>query len=265
MIELPAWTAAELTWMRVALGAIVLTWPIPTASRGSSPRGLLRFVPFAHVVRNERARLPRTVATVCFIADVASPLPAIVLATLLILTLTLHISDGAVNHGHHLTTIAVTAYAAAEFADWIDRVAELDWPVDDQSPAAWTVMAVVAAYFMSGASKVFNSGGRWLARATNLQLSIHANALQRVAPSTPAEHVAALGSRFPRAFRIGVGGGLFVEAMAPLGLLHPTALFAIGILLVMLHIANGFVLDLPFTSYQAVVVSHLVVFSLHLG
>lgn len=265
MIDLPAWTPLELTWMRAMLGATVLAWPTPTGNTGTAPLGLLRFAPFAPLVRHGRADLIRVGAAAAFIAGVASPLPAIVLAGLMIMILTLHVSDGAVNHGHHLPTIAVSAYAAAETADWLDRTADLGWPIESTTPASWAVMATLAAYFVSGFSKVVNSGGGWPRQTTNLQLAMHAKAMLRVAPRSAGDRGRDLAWRFPRVFVVAVSFGLFIEVLAPLGLLHPNALFATGVALVLLHIANGIVLDLPFTAYQAVVASHLVLFSLHLG
>ena len=265
MIDLPAWTPVELTWMRALLGAVVLAWPTPTGNEGTTPLGVLRFVSFAPLVRHGRADRIHRIVAAGFIAGVASPLPAIVLAGLMIAALTLHISDGAVNHGYHLPTIAVSAYAAAETADWLNRTADLDWPTDAATPAAWAVMAVLAAYFVSGFSKVVNSGGDWPRRTANLQLAMHVKGMFRVAPRSTSERVRDLAWRFPRVFAMGVSLGLFVEVLAPLGLLHPTGLFVVGVALIGLHVANGIVLDLPFTAYQAVVASHLVLFSLHLG
>lgn len=267
MIDLPAWTPTEIIWMRALFGASLLVWTLPiTGGSTTVPVGIARWVDPSPLLDHRWTRYAVPVLVPLFVSGVAQPVPAVVLALLYILTVTVRSSEGAVSHGHHMAAIVLAAMAAAEVADRLTRTFDLDWQVDARTAPAFAVQAVVALYFSAGASKVIVSGGTWIAQTPRLELAMLAKTYQRVDdPADRTVRFAEYVRRHPTIVRVASGLGLLVEVLAPLGLLHPTALMATGVALVALHLFNGLFLRLPFPANQAVVVIFLVLFSVDLG
>ena len=268
MIDLPAWTPTEIIWMRALFGASLLVWTLPiTGGSTTVPVGVAKWVDPSPLLDHRWMKYAVPLLLPLFVSGVAQPVPAVLLALLYILAITVRSSDGAVSHGHHMAAIVLTAMAAAEIADRLTRTFDLSWEVDARTAPGFAVQAVLALYFSAGASKVIMSGGTWIAQTPRLELAMLAKTYQRVDsdPTDRTVRFAEFFRRHPTIVRVAAGLGLLVEVLAPLGLLHPTALMATGVALIALHLFNGLFLRLPFPANQAVVVIFLVLFSVDLG
>lgn len=265
MIDLPAWTPLEVAWMRALLGAALLLWPVTAVNEVTEPVGVLRHLRLGDLLRDRRTEQARRVLIALFVVDLAAPLPAVGLALVTVGFVTLANSGGVVNHGHHMTAIATVTYAAADVARWARDTWDLDWSVDHTTAAGWTVQAIAALYLTSGASKLIASRGHWARQGPNLTLAVIAKDYQLAAESDRRHGFVATARRHPTVVAALLPMGLALELLVPLGLLHPTALFAVGVAVIALHLVNGALLDLSFPPYRWIVATHFVLFSLPLG
>lgn len=261
MTELPTWTATELVWMRALLGVAVLAWPVVILTDPTTPTGLLRWAPWLVRVRTSTVARFGPGLVVLFVAQLWSPASSVLLAIWMVAALTVANSDGAVNHGNHLAVTAVCCYAAADLAVWMTEQFDLGWAVDASTGPSWTIQATVALYMTSGVAKVVNSGGAWIARGPNLQVSIVAKQQELGGDASSAGFVGSLVANRSVVATAAMTAGLMIELFAPLGLVHPVALGVVGIALIALHVANGAFLGLGFAQNQWIIASHLVVFS----
>jgi hypothetical protein len=124
---------------------------------------------------------------------------------------------------------------------------------------------ILAAYFVSGLSKLVNSRGRWIQRSPGLLLASSARAdtdsLMGAASwgaSGGSRELTAWLIRRPNVARSVFAVGLLVELLAPIGLLGKVVLAVVGVALIALHRANGRLLGLPFPDYQILVFVFLV-------
>ena len=267
MIELPAWTGTELLWMRILLGALLLRFNrVPRPSDLTAPVGLSTLINLNPLVRIRGFDRLSLLLVPLFAAGVAQPLPAVGLAFVLLVTVTLDVSSGAVSHGRHLMVLVLLANAVAETVYWLDREFEFDWTLEPDLAPTWSVQLIAAMYFTAGAMKVVNTGGMWMARSPRFELQVlkgDYNASRKQQPI--ADQFTAFARRHPSVIRVAAVGGLALELLTPLALFHPVAMFIVGVSLIVMHRANGALLQLPFSQNQGIVAIYMVLFSLPLG
>jgi hypothetical protein len=261
MFDEPQWTSIELDWIRVLLAVVVLVHLVGVGRAPTShPVGLARVVDLRPVTLDSvRGQRLVNLAVVLFAADLLR-LPALVLlAVVYVARLTVKSSRGAVNHEFHLLVVVLLVHAAAEIRWFVADVAfddQVDRLTREGTAVWWSIQAGAALYFCSGVSKLANSGLRWTERSLGLLLNMRKKLLlpannrwqQRLAP-----RVMDLGMRHPRLMRLVFAGGIVVEVFAPVGLVNRYTLVAVGTALVGLHLINGVLLGLPFSSSQQVV------------
>lgn len=269
-IEIPDWSAYELTIMRVGLAFVLLTTARVRRPRDEQPNpvGVARLVDLSVLGRPAVFTwFDRVMAggIVLFAAGMATPAAAAVLAVGFTCVLTLDLSQGWVGHGRHLVAIALWAQAGARLAWWgADRLdVDLGHLVlgDPESTAAWwTIQAMAAAYFASGVSKVALSGLRWVQDSPYLLL----RSVSRAAMA-PHEIPTNIDGRYANAFvarlsphlgvaRLVFGLGLLLELAAPFALVNRWTLVAGGVCLLVLHRVNALVLRTRFPNYEALLV-----------
>ena len=277
-IEVPSWTSTELDIMRIGLGFVAIkTFSGIQTFRPSGelryPVGIARFVDLKWAASRPAVRTIQQgayVAALCLAAGLLAPVALVFLTAAIIIEVTFRSSYGAVNHGHHLLAVILTAQTAAMVV-W-NAAARWDWNLgvvladSQQSTAAWwTVQAIVAVYFTSGLSKLINTGGHWIARAPMLLLSAYergdTGGMMGPRGQAQARDGVRLAAWFldrPLLAYCAFAGGVLVELAAPIGLLGNVALAAVGLAIIALHKGNRFMLGLPFPEYQLLVLIYLV-------
>ena len=279
MISQPAWTASELDWIRILLAMMLLLdflWVVPSELK--NPRGLSRWVDLRPLVHSKHLNVMSRMALVLFAVGKFDPWVSLFLALYVFVRLTVHVSVGAVGHGWHLPLVVLIGFAAGQMHGFVvellgDPVAQ---EVRDARSVWWAIQAVVAMYFTSGVAKVAYTCGTWLRRSPNLVLPMVSKRELRLAKGGPsgrggwgdtgersrieqastrmADRLVDLTIRRPSMARMIFGAGLAVELLSPVALLHPIALVLVGAALLLLHVANGVVLDLHFKLNQRVLI-----------
>jgi hypothetical protein len=278
-IEVPTWSDSAFDVMRIGLGYAVLLMTAkmqffrPSGSP-SRPVGIARVIDLRWMSSQTATRALRYgtyLATVCYAADLLVPFALLFLSGAILLDATFRSSFGSVSHGEHLLlvvlmaqTLAVAVWNAADRFDW-----DLGVLLAGSQPATaawWSVQAIVAVYLTSGVSKLVETNGRWVHRSPGVLLAARSrvDTDQQMGPGRrklaerSAPIVAWLSDR-PGVARAAFATGLLIELASPVGLLDENALVAVGIALIALHTANGRMLGLPFSEYQLLVLTFLVV------
>jgi hypothetical protein len=277
MFTPPNWADYELFLMRLFLVLLLfhrggLPGAVPYRAQ-SHPIGLARIVDLGFLGRGAypKLRLGAIPAAVLYVADVLPPVGIAYLALLTLAAVTLINSQGAVNHGLHLSLIVLVAQLAAGLAhpliDGTDiRIDGLLLDTAAQTAAWWSVQAIMAAYFVSGVSKVARTGFLWVGEASRLSLAMVVQtevALQDHPRRVKQKSAQRLGiatwlAQHPVLGGLLFGGGLWVELLAPVALLNRFALVLGGLAFIGLHRAIGAVLLLEFRLYQLVLLVYMV-------
>jgi hypothetical protein len=278
-IEVPSWSGGALDVMRIGLGYVVLLMTakmqfLRPSGEPSKPVGIARFIDLQWMSSQTGARVLRYgayLATLCYAAELLVPFALLYLSAALLLDATFRSSFGSVNHGAHLLlvvliaqTLAVAVWNAADRFDWDFGVVVAG---SQQATAAWwSVQVIVAVYVTSGMAKLVETNGRWIYRSPGVLLAARSRVDtdqqmglgRRQLADRSAPIVGWLSDR-PTVARIVFATGLLIELASPIGLLDENALVAVGLALIMLHMANGRMLGLPFSEYQLLVLTFLVV------
>lgn len=277
-IEVPSWTSTELDIMRMGLGFVAIkTFSGIQTFRPSGelphPVGIARIVDLKWAASRPAVRTLQQgayVAALCLAAGLLVPVALVFLTAAIIIEVTFRSSYGAVNHGHHLLAVILTAQTAAMVV-W-NGAARWDWDLgvvlgnsQASTVAWWTAQAIVAVYFTSGLSKLINTGGQWIARSPMLLLSAYERGDTGAMMGPWGQAQARDGVRRaawfldrPLLTDCAFAGGVLVELAAPIGLLGKLALAAVGLAIIALHKGNRFLLGLPFPEYQLLVLIYLV-------
>lgn len=273
----PDWASYELVAMR-GLMVLVLLYrgglPARLPFEGTShPVGVARMFDLGFMGGSTYARLRRLAlpAGLLYATDLVPVVGGLYLTVLVLLAVTFNNSQGAINHGLHLSLVTLVAELAARIAHPV--LTGLDVDVDSlllesapQTAAWWAVQAILATYFVSGVSKLARTGLLWVGEASRLALAM---AVQTEIGLQ--DHPRAQRQERERRLRVAswlVGrrvhggllfaGGLWLELLAPLALANRATLVVGGLALISLHKAIGVVLLLPFKLYQLVLLIYLV-------
>jgi hypothetical protein len=277
ILEPPSWSTVELDAMRIGLGFVVFR-RFSTMRLLRPTEDLPHPVGIARVIDLRGATSPLVapwiryaayVATLCYAAGVLVPLALPLLTAVVVADLTLRLSQGAVNHGHHLLAVVLTAQTAAT-ALWI-AADHWSWHLSllqesrDSTVVWWTVQAILAVYFTSGLSKLLNTRAHWIQRSPMLLMSAYSrldtdrmnNEVSWRASDRAIAPIFWLFER-PKIAQGVFAAGLLVELVAPIGLLGKTVLTFTGLGLIGLHRGNTLLLGLSFTEFQLLVLIYLV-------
>jgi hypothetical protein len=277
-LRAPSWSTTELDVMRIGLGFVVIkTFSgvqfFRPAGELPYPVGIARFVDLRWAASRSAARWIQYgayAAALCYAADLLVPVALLFLTAAIIVELSFESSYGSVNHGHHLLAIVLAAQTAATVlwnaaAHWRWDLGALLAQSQQATLAWWTVQAIIAVYFTSGLAKLINTRGRWIQRSPGLLLSSYARVdTDRMMgdkswgeSGASAALVSWLFER-PTITQCVFAAGLFIELTAPIGLFGETILMFMGLALIALHRGNEFLLGLPFTEFQLLVLVYLV-------
>jgi hypothetical protein len=274
-LEPPSWSPTELDVMRIGLGLVVIKTfsgiqTFRPSGEPSFPVGIARFANLSWLASRSAARWLQHgayIAALCFAADLLVPFVLLFLAAAAILEETFRSSYGAVNHGHHLLVIVLTAQAAATVVwnaavQWHWDLGPLLAESQQETAVWWAIQAIAAVYFTSGLSKVLNSGGHWIRRSPALLLDAYGRIdtdemMRKGKPRRSDRLISWLFDR-PALTQWVFAAGLLVELTTPIGLLAKLLLFAAGVALIALHKGNRTLLGLPFPEYQLIVFIYLV-------
>lgn len=263
----PDWAPYELDAMRLVLGFLLFrtVWLVGQRDVTTAPVGIARLTSLSRLTTEPTRRRSRWVfdaALLVFVSGWYLWASATIVAVLAVLWLTITCSKGTVNHGNHLTVIAICATALGnvtwQICDAFDAYPEnLVLATPEWTGAWWAVQAIVAAYLVSGISKLALTQFRWIWRSPGLVVNAHIRAEvasgERGSSPTSIERslsMAGLLGRHPWPARLVFGSGLFVELLSPLSLFNRATLVVGGAALLALHAANGALLRLRFVSYQ---------------
>ena len=218
-----------------------------------------------------RLRLGAIPAAVLYVTDLLPPVGVLYLAALVLAVVTLNNSQGAVNHGLHLSLIVLVAQLLADIAHPLIRASDVQidgllLDTSAQTATWWSVQAVMAAYFVSGVAKVARTAFLWVDEASRLSLVMVVQT-ELVLQDTPRR----MKHKSEQRFRIArwlsghrvlggllFGAGLWIELLAPVALLNRLTLVVGGLVLIGLHRAIGEVLLIPFRLYQLVLLIYFV-------
>lgn len=277
-LTIPTWSTTELDVMRVGLGlAVVTTFARIHLFRPTDeleyPVGFARIVDLRWAASRtvvRRTQFAAYVAALFYVADLLVPYALVFLTVAIIVDVTYRSSFGGVNHGDHLLAIVLTAqtgavllWNAAEHWGW--DVGSVVGTSQQATAAWWAIQAIIAAYFVSGLSKLVRTRGRWVQRSPGLLLSSVARVEtdRLMGPtswgsSAKSTDVVLWLLERPALARSMFAAGLLVELLTPVGFVGKPALAIVGICLLCLHWANGYLLGLPFREYQLLVLVFLV-------
>lgn len=122
-----------------------------------------------------------------------------------------------------------------------------------RSSQIWTILQMMAmSYVVSGISKLWRSGGAWLAEIRNLPLQFEKNRLNEfhdtlvMPPQTSADAMAAWISHHPHLAGLFFGAGLFLELFAFLGLWNRRLMAVFGLSLITMHLMISDLMNLGF-------------------
>jgi len=274
----PHWSGTQLEVMRIGLAFVVIvacakiTIFRPTGTP-RHPVGIARVVDLGWVATAAAGRWIQYVAyaaALLYLANYLVPFVLVVLAVVVVLDVTVRSSFGAVNHGYHLLAVVLVAEAAAAVTwnaaqQWGWDLGSLLATSQDSTAAWWAIQAIVAVYFTSGVTKLIVTRGKWVERSPGLLLSSLARKETDALMGDVSWGTSGKSTRMitwlldrPDAARALFGAGLFVELVAPIGLLGSPVLFVVGLALIALHQANGYLLGLSFPEYQLLVLAFLV-------
>jgi hypothetical protein len=264
--------------MRIGLGFVVIItfgktqFFRPTGAM-TSPVGIARVVDLRWAGSRAGLRWIQFcayAATLFYVADLLVPLALLILSAAIIVDVTFRSSYGAVNHGHALLAMVLTAqtagivvWHAAERWGW--DLGEVLARSEDTTAAWWAVQAILAVYLTSGLSKLIKTRCRWIQRSPGLLLAAHARVetdrqMGDASWGASGKSVALVAWLSERSTitRCVFAAGLLIELTSPIGLWGETALMYVGLGLIALHLANGRLLGLPFVEYQLLVLTYLV-------
>lgn len=122
-----------------------------------------------------------------------------------------------------------------------------------RSSQIWTILQMMAmSYVVSGISKVWRSGGAWLAEIKNLPLQFEKNRLNEyhdtlvMPPQTSADAMADWISHHPNIAALFFGAGLFLELFAFLGLWNRRLMALFGLSIITMHVMISDLMNLGF-------------------
>ncbi|MEM7139540.1 MAG: hypothetical protein AAF548_00815 [Actinomycetota bacterium] len=259
----------EAVAIRVVLAYTALRFNL-VPSDMSKPIGFARIVDVRSLVRGpvmRRIDEALVLAVLLYAAGAWLTAATAVVASILTFKLTVAGSGGAVNHGRSLSVVAFVAAAAGQIAFEICTALEFESSylvLEDAESSGiwWSIQAILAAYFVSGMSKLAYTRFAWIWRAPGLVLSargrqVTASHGERAASTRVVDRLVEDSLRYPAMGRVVFGSGLLIELLAPVGFLGPNLMIAVGAAVIALHVANGLVLGLWFQHYQLIVAVHL--------
>jgi hypothetical protein len=270
----------ELGIMRALFAFVVLRytsfmWPIewphpgngwmfrflPASPFGSQPEpvGLARFFDLTFLHEPSVFAVIRGVflaGILMYAAGLVVPVALIAMLFANVTIATLNVSQGAVGHSGQvigipllLQTIAILIVLAPRWGGLRNLVA-LSAPAE-RLLVDWTRQGVVATYLVTGCTKLIVSQGRWAGRGAEFVMQIEKAQTEAlhdtgVAVSDLAQRVTGFLAEHPFCASVMLTVALAVELTAPLALLNRRMSGLIGLLLLGFHIANGFLMRLPF-------------------
>jgi hypothetical protein len=193
---------------------------------------------------------------VLYAAGVAAPLALMAMLFVNVTVATLNVSQGAVGHSGQvigipllLQTIASLIVLAPRWGGW-GNLTMLSAPAE-RLLADWTRQGVVAAYVVTGCTKLIVSQGRWAGRGPEFVMQMEKAQSEALHDTgVPVSDLALRVTEFlaenPAWASAMLAVALAAELAAPLALLNRKMSALAGLALLGFHIANDFLMRLPF-------------------